>query len=61
MITILEDPFVPPIETIVGVYCIYRKSILNLLKVGLPPSNRMTFRMHCERQTPDSRKRRRSA
>ncbi|KQS18754.1 hypothetical protein ASF99_02390 [Exiguobacterium sp. Leaf187] len=31
-ITIMEDPFVPPIETIVGVYCIYRKSILDLLK-----------------------------
>ena len=32
LITILEDPFVPSVETIVGVYCIYRKSILNLLK-----------------------------
>ena len=31
-ITILEDPFVPPIETIVGVYCVYRKSILDLLQ-----------------------------
>ncbi|QZY88239.1 hypothetical protein [Exiguobacterium acetylicum] len=31
-IKILEDPFVPPIETIVGVYCIYRKSILYLLQ-----------------------------
>ena len=32
LITILEDPFVPPVETIVGVYCVYRKSILDLLK-----------------------------
>ncbi|OAI87218.1 hypothetical protein AYO36_06680 [Exiguobacterium sp. KKBO11] len=32
LITILEDPFVPPIETIVGVYCVYRKSILDLLQ-----------------------------
>ena len=31
-ITIMEDPFVPPVETIVGVYCIYRKSILNLFQ-----------------------------
>lgn len=31
-ITILGDPFVPPIETIVGVYCVYRKSILDLLQ-----------------------------
>lgn len=31
-ITILEDPLVPPIETIVGVYCVYRKSILDLLQ-----------------------------
>lgn len=32
LITIMEDPFVPPVETIVGVYCVYRKSILDLLK-----------------------------
>ncbi|WP_323679358.1 hypothetical protein [Exiguobacterium indicum] len=32
LITILEDPFVPPVETIVGVYCVYRKSILDLLQ-----------------------------
>ncbi len=31
-ITILEDPFVPPVETIVAVYCVYRKSILDLLQ-----------------------------
>lgn len=31
-ITILEDPFVPPVETIVGFYCVYRKSILDLLQ-----------------------------
>ncbi|EZP61361.1 hypothetical protein [Exiguobacterium sp. RIT341] len=32
LITIMEDPFVPPVETIFGVYCIYRKSILELLQ-----------------------------
>jgi len=32
LITILEDPFVPPVETIVAVYCVYRKSILDLLQ-----------------------------
>ncbi|WP_290722227.1 MULTISPECIES: hypothetical protein [Exiguobacterium] len=32
LITILEDPCVPPVETIVGVYCVYRKSILDLLQ-----------------------------
>ncbi|KOP29080.1 hypothetical protein ADM98_09210 [Exiguobacterium sp. BMC-KP] len=32
LITIMEDPFVPPYETILGVYCVYRKSILDLLK-----------------------------
>lgn len=32
LITIMEDPFVPPYETICGVYCVYRKSILDLLK-----------------------------
>lgn len=32
LITIMEDPFVPPYETICGVYCVYRKSFLDLLK-----------------------------
>ena len=32
LITIMEDPFVPPVETIIGVYCVYRKSILDLLQ-----------------------------
>jgi len=32
LITILKDPFVPPVETIVAVYCVYRKSILDLLQ-----------------------------
>ena len=32
LITILEDPFVPPVETIFGVYCVYLKSILDLLQ-----------------------------
>ncbi|WP_329470893.1 hypothetical protein [Exiguobacterium sp. 9-2] len=32
LITIMEDPFVPPVETIFGVYCVYLKSILDLLQ-----------------------------
>jgi len=32
LITIMEDPFVPPYDTIRGVYCVYRKLILDLLK-----------------------------
>lgn len=32
LITIMEDPFVPPVETIFGVYCVYQKSILDLLQ-----------------------------
>ncbi|MCY1691289.1 hypothetical protein OVA29_11830 [Exiguobacterium sp. SL14] len=32
LITIMEDPFVPPYDTICDVYCVYRKSILDLLK-----------------------------
>lgn len=32
LITIMEDPFVPPVELIFGVYCVYLKSILDLLQ-----------------------------
>ncbi|UKS57463.1 hypothetical protein [Exiguobacterium acetylicum] len=44
LITIMEDPFIPPVETIVGVYCVYRKSILDLLKGKISSVNSYDFK-----------------
>ncbi len=32
IVNVMDDPFIPPYETICGVYCIYRRSILDVLR-----------------------------
>ncbi|SDN64319.1 hypothetical protein [Alkalicoccus daliensis] len=41
---LMEDPFIPPDKTILGVYCIYRKSVLYVLDGSINSFNTPEFK-----------------
>lgn len=44
---VMEDPFIPSSDTICGVYCIYRKSVLDVLNGSIASFSSYEFEIAC--------------
>lgn len=47
IVRVMEDPFIPSYDTICGVYCIYRKSVLDVLNGSITSFSSYEFETAC--------------
>lgn len=47
IVRMMEDPFIPSYDTICGVYCIYRKSVLDVLNGSITSFSSYEFETAC--------------